>query len=352
MSHLDRLARRALCLHSEGAAAPLATHRTQAPAARKRGGGPAHFQPVNAMPLGRQPLPEGGEIDSLCRAAAGIIPLITSLISAHNGAHAYPTEGVRRAQKMEARSADHASPAAQLVEGYTYLGVMVLPDAGTNLFAVLFQSNTNLLNLSGTLICQSGEPLQESGTALSSELFSHLSRNHLGNSPMERPGIGKIEIHHRSIRKLSGIGARMLKLLMVDTQSFKICRVSLQGEHSHLNRCVCEASHLVCLEHVVILTPLTLQSRVCCLGSTHPNCNTYRSNTPNRLYPGRSIVARPRPVHHPEDQNRQYGTHNKQLEDIGQLKTDIKFAIHDWLLAISNYSSLPTVAPLVHGGAA
>ncbi|WP_165673049.1 hypothetical protein [Metapseudomonas otitidis] len=120
MSHLDRLARRALCLHSEGAAAPLATHRTQAPAARKRGGGAAHSYSVSAMPHGRQPLPEGGEIDSLCRAAAGIIPLITSLISAHNGAHAYPTEGVRRAQKMEARSADHTSPAAQLVEGYTH----------------------------------------------------------------------------------------------------------------------------------------------------------------------------------------------------------------------------------------
>lgn len=120
MSHLDRLARRALCLHSEGAAAPLATHRTQALAARKRGGGHAHICPVNAMPLGRQPQPEGGEIDSLCRAAAGIIPLITPLISAHNGAHAYPTEGVRRAQKMEPRSADHISPAAQLVKGYTH----------------------------------------------------------------------------------------------------------------------------------------------------------------------------------------------------------------------------------------
>lgn len=120
MSHLDRLARRALCLHSEGAAAPLATHRTQAPAARKRGGGPAHSCSVNAMHHGRQPLPKGGEIDRFCRAAAGIIPLITPLISSHNGAHAYPTEGVRRAQKMEPRSADHPSPAAQLVKGYTY----------------------------------------------------------------------------------------------------------------------------------------------------------------------------------------------------------------------------------------
>lgn len=123
MSHLDRFARRALCLHPEGAAVPLATHRTQAPAARKRGGGPAHICPVNAMPHGRQPLPEGGEIDSLCRAAAGIIPPITPLISAHNGAHAYSTEGVRRAQKMEPRSAGNTSPAAQLVEVYMPLVV-------------------------------------------------------------------------------------------------------------------------------------------------------------------------------------------------------------------------------------
>lgn len=92
----------------------LATHSTQAPAARKRGGGPAHIHQVNAMTIGRQPLPEGGEIKSLCRAAAGII----HTLSANTEARVYPTDRVRGAQKMEPRSANHPSPAAQPVKGY------------------------------------------------------------------------------------------------------------------------------------------------------------------------------------------------------------------------------------------
>ena len=92
----------------------LATHSTQAPAARKRGGGPAHIHQVNAMTIGRQPLPEGGEIKSLCRAAAGIIRTLSASIEAR----VYPTDRVRGAQKMEPRSANQPSPAAQPVKGY------------------------------------------------------------------------------------------------------------------------------------------------------------------------------------------------------------------------------------------
>lgn len=94
----------------------LAAHRIQAPAARKRGGGPTQIDHVNAMTLGRHPLPEGGEINSLCRAAAGIIPSLP----AGSGAHVYPTECVRGAAEIVHRSANPQPPAAQPVKGYKH----------------------------------------------------------------------------------------------------------------------------------------------------------------------------------------------------------------------------------------
>lgn len=92
----------------------LATHCTQAPAARKRGGGHAQDLQMNASTLGRHPLPEGGEINSLCRAAAGIIPSLP----AGSGAHVYPTKGVRGGAEDVHRSATPPTPAAQPVKGY------------------------------------------------------------------------------------------------------------------------------------------------------------------------------------------------------------------------------------------
>lgn len=122
MTHPNRLARRALCLHSGVAAMTLATHHTQAPAARKRGGGHAQDLQMNASTLGRHPLPEGGEINSLCRAAAGIIPSLP----AGSGAHVYPKKGVRGGAEDGRRSATPQSPAAQPVKGYKH-PVQLLP---------------------------------------------------------------------------------------------------------------------------------------------------------------------------------------------------------------------------------
>lgn len=102
----------------------LATHRTQAPTARKRGGGPAQDLQMNASAHGRHPLPEGGEINSLCRAAAGIIPSLP----AGSGAHVYPTKGVRGGAEDVHRSATPPTPAAQPVKGYKPLGTRAEKD--------------------------------------------------------------------------------------------------------------------------------------------------------------------------------------------------------------------------------
>ncbi|TXI34745.1 MAG: hypothetical protein E6Q69_03070 [Aquipseudomonas alcaligenes] len=94
----------------------LATLTTQASAARKRGGGLARRYLPASLPMGRHPRQMGGEINSLCRAAAGIFLPHPSACAAA----AYPTTGVRLAQELSQSLRSPASPAAQLVKGYSH----------------------------------------------------------------------------------------------------------------------------------------------------------------------------------------------------------------------------------------
>lgn len=108
--------RRAAAQSQGGALAP-ATLSTQAPAARKRGGGLAHRVLLTLSLAGRPSMPEGGDIKSLCCAAAGII---LSPLHARAGV-VYPTTSVREAQKPTASLRSLFRPHAQPVEGYKHL---------------------------------------------------------------------------------------------------------------------------------------------------------------------------------------------------------------------------------------
>lgn len=92
-----------------------ATHCNQDKAARKRSGGHARRYLLASLLMGRHPRSTGGETKSLCRAAAGIIqPQLAA-----RAAVTYPTTGVRRAEELSLSLRSPASPAAQLVKGYS-----------------------------------------------------------------------------------------------------------------------------------------------------------------------------------------------------------------------------------------
>lgn len=93
----------------------LATTSTGAPAVREHGGGRAHRALLTQQPSGRPTRSTGGEIKSLCCAAAGIIALATRPC----GAHAYPLTGVRRAAHPAAPLRSTPRPHAQPVKGYS-----------------------------------------------------------------------------------------------------------------------------------------------------------------------------------------------------------------------------------------
>ncbi|BCY01562.1 hypothetical protein PszF2a_13510 [Stutzerimonas stutzeri] len=92
----------------------LATAALGAPAVRQYGGGRAPRAPLTQPPGGRRARSTGGEIKSLCCAAAGII----ALASRPRGARAHPLTGVRRAAHHAAPLRSMTCPHAQSVQGY------------------------------------------------------------------------------------------------------------------------------------------------------------------------------------------------------------------------------------------
>ena len=119
MSHTPRfitwLARRAPCLHVIKTCAVIATLYAKALAAPQRGGGQSQLQAFAINCKGRLPMSEGGDLNSLCCAAAGIFALdVPATADA-----AYPTTSVRGAQKVSPSLRSKKRPHAQLVKGYT-----------------------------------------------------------------------------------------------------------------------------------------------------------------------------------------------------------------------------------------
>ena len=93
-----------------------ATATTTAKAVRKHGGGLVHAALPRAALRGRQQSTSGGVKKSLCCAAAGI----NALDLQATAARAYPTTGVRQAQKLSTPLRSPIRPPAQLVVGYTH----------------------------------------------------------------------------------------------------------------------------------------------------------------------------------------------------------------------------------------
>lgn len=97
----------------------LATAALGATAVRQHGGGQARHAALTQQQAGRPTHPAGGEINSLCCAAAGIF----ALASRHRAAHAYPLTGVRRAAHPPAPLRSSPRRRAQPVKGDEHLAL-------------------------------------------------------------------------------------------------------------------------------------------------------------------------------------------------------------------------------------
>ena len=143
----------------------LATAATGAPAVRQHGGGRAHRALLTQQPSGRPTRSTGGEIKSLCCAAAGIIALATRPC----GAHAYPLTGVRRAAHPAAPLRSTPRPHAQPVEGYgpsniNMISIHCVPnDASRHSVPLLTDERAPLGNNALRNLCFASQKIEQAG---------------------------------------------------------------------------------------------------------------------------------------------------------------------------------------------
>lgn len=123
----------------------LATLSTQALAVRKHGGGLAPIQRPTQQAGGHPLRSKGGEINSICCVAAGIINLLLRAAASH----AYPTTCVRRAPFTAAPLRSQNRPHAQLVVGYKHNSV----SNPISWFEASIQGKADMLTLNNEATC-------------------------------------------------------------------------------------------------------------------------------------------------------------------------------------------------------
>ncbi len=82
--------------------------------------------------------------------------------------------------------------------------------------------------------------------------------------------------------------------------------------------------------------------------SSPPN----RNYCPHGLHPSWRISMIPWQREKEVNKHNDYWARHEQFEDIRQLEAKVKLAVHKWLLAIRNYARLPAASSQVHGGSA
>lgn len=348
------LAQRALHLHVLKACAVIATLYAKATAALKRGSGQAQPQGIAINCTGRFPQPEGGDLNSLCCAAAGIFALDAK---AHARA-VYPTTGVRAAQKLSPSLRSQIRPHAQLAKGYTHLSAT--NDSGnapgyligkmvSKPIKLLVQSNQSRpLPWKGTDI---HNVLGNAGTLIKDQLQLKQPINHF---PLWH--VGELEVIRCNSR---GVQSRGRKLCRCSKRIARLVELFTQ----QLNRCQPSCSQLV-KGSIYNLFSLGCSARCRQPGSAgavqcRPGSNRYSANTTYRLNPVRSAHRQPsdaNPVPYRSNKQPRACTANHQppQRPYRPLNHFWRDTLFHWPASVAKLlaPSLPPSASLVHGVAA
>lgn len=323
-------ARRAAALRHGGAMAP-ATLSTQAPAARKRGGGPLRCAPLAASLAGRPSKPEGGAIKSLCCAAAGITP---SPSQAHADV-AYPTTSVRRGAEDAASLRFPLAPHAQLVEGYKHLTLQSLQQAGSGLFDLRALDFEGEKRPGGATVCY--QLIQEMP-------LRHQSAPEVQNSLCH---FGRRRTKHIKAEKKVGLAINH-PLDLCPPRSCVFDNVELLNEP--LSRAQGSCGNLFEENLGLFLTYLlSLLGPTVCKPS-HPNRRKDRSYRTNSLNPRGGVVASPRPAIYPPPEQHSRRRKQSPHQQAARAQGNREFVgRHGHPLAINDAQSMPLGAEPVQG---
>ncbi len=317
----------------QGAALAHATHSTQVPAAQKRGGGLAHRIQLIAIAQGRQPMPEGGAIESHCCAAAGIFQ---PKPKARAGV-AYPTTSVRQGAKDAATLRSPTAPHAQPVEGYKHLLIKTVQQNPSRLYDVL------ALNLKGRKRTRADARYQ---------LIQVMPLRHQGTPKIKNSlcNFGRRRIKHIKSEEKVGLPVNH-SLHLHPPRSYIIDGVELinefapraQDSDSDLFK---ENPNFFFAYLLSLLGPIVRKP-------SHRNGRKDRSNRTNSLYPCRGVGAVPRPATYPPPE--QHYSRRKQCprQQAARAKSNREsIRQHCHPLAINEAGSMPLAAVTVQGVAA
>ena len=368
----------------------LATASTTTKAMPRHGGGLVHPENAQQQAGGRLQLVTGGEIKSLCCAAAGNIP---APLQAHTP-RVYPTTCVRRAadQRESLRSTNR--PHAQLVVGYGQLDRAQNAQLRSTQYAPTLQircGQTDLLVVELYQLQPSAITLRACrqtinfNTHQAPSLHSLLQMNHVMQQ-CSRPQVGGGDVvQQRPINwPLGGVTTIYIRLDRSLYEAKKGFAWSPWGIRP--NSRSCEPSHLIL--YCWILYQLPGKHLICkiqfiskVVGHRQekllsPGCfapllhsgmpvgeecgPSYSQNRTECLYPPRCIRRQP-PMLHPisnrADKKPQHRSADQQpphrpKRAFDHLLGSLQSLHSIWLLAIKPAASLPTLSSAVHGGAA
>lgn len=321
----------------------LATPSTQALAVRKHGGGLAPIQRPTHQAGGHPLRSKGGEINSLCCAAAGIInPLLRAAAS-----HAYPTTCVRRAPFTAAPLRSQNRPHAQLVEGYKHSRKKLLLQHSSDVLskALVMPQVFHVALFSVARNIPIAESINHTLSKISRDLQLTKHLNLCG-----------VQLNNRDRTQRLNVGRpfQMQAIHEVTANGFIaiVTTRSAQCAIQHLELLVLIISQQVEQLTQPALLPPQLISRmhVGKRGSPH-----YGQHTPNRLNPSRLLFDFKVTEHGKESPTQSTNTEKGPSHpDGGNLHSLRNFEpLHLLqLLAAAMQPSLPTITPYVHGGAA
>ncbi|CDF82621.1 hypothetical protein PKB_1256 [Pseudomonas knackmussii B13] len=346
-----RIPARRVAAQDQGCALAPATLSTKAPAARKRGGGLARRCLLTLSLAGRPSMPEGGAIESLCCAAAGIF---LPKPQVHAGV-AYPTTRVRRGAKDAASLRSPTAPHAQLVEGYKQVSEAQL---------------AGVVNVFRSLICR--QPLLKLDDLLPAQLDIPLV------VPPKLPQrLLSISLLTGKLVQISDDGGQVLPQLVCKGHSTRIMIIIKRGvqPNQHPAHRLNVATSIEALEDAAgkheLQPTVDLMSRVVQPSSKtqvlpeiiglapaplppgKPQGNAQADEATNRLDPTGRIAATPGPTENPNRQHNSKRRQQRTNQQAARAQLDREFVWkHGHPLAINSARSMPMAVVRVQGVAA
>lgn len=230
----------------------------------------------------------------------------------------------------------------------TTLGVMRIPNLGTNQSTVAIECRLHLRHKLTSRLDDGAQPIDEGWNTF--QMTLHLFDHNTDGSLMSNPKIRELLVGKGWVREQFYLCISLFQAPEVNLQRANVIRSSRYTASNYLNSCICKSRHIESFEHVVVLASESFDLALLVLPATHQNS---RKDCPYGAYslnPRRSVGATPRPIGHPPTQDHNRRGNHQSPEKRARANGDYNLSgKHSHLLTTQEGKSLPAPDELVHG---